>query len=152
LKKFPVHIYFQIRFQEIVTKLEHALVTSPTQSTDNLDDGLDFYLKTTQTLYDLLCYCWNSDCCLNCLLSHFWKLNLQLLSRYELFYKQLVNDMFPATSEQDMLGLNLDLTFFAHLISDIKQLCKKLPNFFDAYVASLMRSCGVKEIGLIKGS
>jgi hypothetical protein len=37
------------------------------------------------------------------------------------------------------------------LISDIKKLNGKLPNFFDAYVAPLMRSCGVKEIGLIKG-
>jgi hypothetical protein len=152
MKKFPVNIYFQIRFQEIVTKLEQVLVVLSMQNNENRDDGQDFYLKTTQTLYELLCYCWNADCCLSCLLSFFWKLNLQLISRYERFYKQTLNDLFPATTnEQDMLA-SVDMKFFIHLTSDVKKLCEKLPNFFDAYVASMMRSCGVKEISPIKGS
>jgi hypothetical protein len=162
LKKFPINIYFKIRFQEIVTKFEHVFLTVNTgeQHNKSEDELHGFHLKQSQTLYELLCYCWSNDCYLSCLLSYFWKLNLQLISRYESFYRQTLNDLFPQstaanaeTQQQpvDILNLNVDLKLFSFLIADIKKLCEKLPNFFDAYVAAQMRLCGVKEIGSLKG-
>jgi hypothetical protein len=105
VKKWPIQVYFQIRFQEIVSKFEEDLISYRKLSAENLhenandndDDGeLDdrnqnvFYLNVTETLVKQMEVCWTeSKCFLKCLLSQFWKLNLQLISRYCLFFIQL---------------------------------------------------------------
>lgn len=164
LKKWPVNIYFQIRFQEIAFKFEQNLLLNQSPETTSENDY--FYLKVTNCLYESLNYCWSGNCFLNCLTSSFWKLNLQLLSRYENYYRLAVieqqNASVTATSEtvnsehqqQQVPVMNdaSDLKLLVYLIADIKKLCDRLPNFFDGNVAPLMRASGVKEIGFVKES
>ena len=167
IKKWPIHIYFQIRFQEIVFKFEQNLFFQQQLPTQN-DEY--FFLKITNCLYESLNYCWNDTCFLNCLISNFWKLNLQLLSRFESFYKTSVQQINIASVEiteqspsiqltQQLLNAQqplqvsneADLKILLYLTADIKKLCDRLPNYFDGNVAPLMRASGLKEIGFVKG-
>ena len=168
LKKWPVHIYFQIRFQEIASKFEQNLINH--QQSPGTSETDFFHLRVTNCLYESLNYCWNENCFLNCLTSNFWKLNLQLLSRYENFYRLAVIEQQSVNStateavhsiEQPSLIVPQhqppqvndlsDLKLLVYLMADIKKLCDRLPNFFDGNVAPLMRASGVKEIGFVKG-
>ncbi len=165
VKKWPISIYFQIRFQEIVFKFEQNLYF---QQLPTIDDF--FHLKVTNSLYESLNYCWNETCFLNSLTSNFWKLNLQLLARYDSFYKTAVfelinttstelNDQSPSiqlsqpqvTLQQQQPSNEADLKLLMYLMVDVKKLCDRLPNFFDGNVAPLMRASGVKEIAFVKG-
>ena len=99
VKKWPVQVYFQIRFQEIVSKFEEQLIDfKETLFKDTIDiDEIEisdrnqnvFNLKMSETLVRQMEYCWNeNDCFLKCLISQFWKLNLQLVSRYCSYFVQ----------------------------------------------------------------
>ena len=168
LKKWPVHIYFQIRFQEIASKFEQNLINH--QQSPGTSETDFFHLRVTNCLYESLNYCWNENCFLNCLTSNFWKLNLQLLSRYENFYRLAVIEQQSVNStateavhsvEQPSLIVPQhqppqvndlsDLKLLVYLMADIKKLCDRLPNFFDGNVAPLRRASVVKEIGFVKG-
>lgn len=101
VKKWPVQVYFQIRFQEIAIKIEENLLNYKTIQSN--DDSLDteeneindrnqnlFNLRITKILVEQMEYSWSeSGCFLNALLSHFWKLNIQIVSRYCHFFSQL---------------------------------------------------------------
>ena len=167
LKKWPIIIYYQIRFQEIVFKFEQNLNFQqqlPSCGSSGNDSGAYFNLKITNCLYESLNYCWNEQCFLNCLISNFWKLNLQLLTRFENYYRatiieqinatngDAVNDQSPAIQLQQQQPTDADLRFLIYFMVDIRKLCERLPNFFDGNVAPLMRASGVKEIGFVKGN
>jgi len=97
IKKWPIQVYFQIRFQEIVFKLEedlidyHLLVVTNDSNNEDYDfDQNCFSLKISDTLVKQMEYCWlETKCYLKSLLSNFWKLNLQLVSRYSFFFIQM---------------------------------------------------------------
>ena len=104
VKKWPIQVYFQIRFQEIVAKFEEDLQNYTSTTTKNTNNEIDntedseqadanpnhFYLAISETLIRQMEYCWvESKCFLKCLLSQFWKLNLQLVSRYANFFVHL---------------------------------------------------------------
>lgn len=181
LRKWPINIYYQIRFQEISFKFEQNLnfdllineINLFNLSADDVSNetGYLFHLKITNILYESLNYSWNNECFLNCLMSSFWKLNLQLISRYENYFKAIVVDKFvvisnepstveqsPQVSQQQQFPVQSqqqwsdgDIKFLVLLMSDVNKLCDRLPNFFDGNVAPLMRACGVKEIAFLKG-
>lgn len=116
VKKWPIHVYFQIRFQEIVSQFEenlilsdnrqqqHSLTSSRSQQqfgdsivaadghhqSETMDGEDRFYLKSTESLIKSMEYSWlENKCFLKCLLGYFWKLNLQLISRYCFYYVKL---------------------------------------------------------------
>ena len=105
VKKWPIQVYFQIRFQEIVSKFEEVLldynelaVKNPTSDeSEHIDTNPNtFYLVISETLIKQMEYCWiESKCFLKCLLSQFWKLNLQLVARYANFFVQAFQNYAP---------------------------------------------------------
>lgn len=135
LQKWPTQIYFQIRFQEIATKLETHL-----QETIINESDLNFYLKSTNSLYDSMISCWKEGIYLSCLKSQFWKLNIELLSRFSNFFSLKLKTI---QIDEDSLAYNV------YLMVDLKRLCHKLPNFFDANIAPIMRQSGIKEISIL---
>ena len=89
IKKWPVNVYFQIRFQEIVCKFEEDLLGAE-KLAGREDDDERFFLKSTDSLVKSMEYSWlESKCFLKCLLGLFWKLNLQLVSRYCFYYVKM---------------------------------------------------------------
>ncbi|XP_061173023.1 conserved oligomeric Golgi complex subunit 2-like [Saccostrea echinata] len=78
MTKWSLPVYYQIRFQDIAGELESALdipFNKPSGSSD-------FLLHSTAVLWASLHRCWSDEVYLDLLCNRFWKLNLQLLSRY----------------------------------------------------------------------
>jgi hypothetical protein len=109
VKKWPIQVYYQIRFQEIVTKfeedlLDHAKLALNDDETNVEEDLTDlnqntFKLAISNVLVSQMEYCWlESSCFLKCLLAQFWKLNLQLISRYCMFFIDLFQNKSQAIS------------------------------------------------------
>lgn len=95
-----------------------------------------------------------------------------MLSRYEDFYRQMINQNIVDDAKNDTAPLQQasvsvvttqqvaqpadqsfsknDFKFLLYLLVDLKKLCVKLNNYFDADVAPTMRSCGVKDISFLK--
>ncbi|KAM3931166.1 conserved oligomeric Golgi complex subunit 2 [Leptodactylus fuscus] len=90
--RWNLPVYFQIRFKDLAGSLESALLS-------RLDDASaesEFCLRATSVLWSCLTACWSDQIYLPLLAHRFWKLTLQLLSRYCVFIKELSS---CATSE-----------------------------------------------------
>ncbi len=113
VKKWQIQVYYQIRFQEIVSKFEEDLLSyTKLYNLQNEFGNEDlhlidlnpniFYLVVSDTLVKQMEFCWNeSKCFLKCLMSQFWKLNLQLLSRYCSFFTQLFQNKIQMIQNSD---------------------------------------------------
>jgi len=78
MSHWSLPVYFQIRFQEIAGSLESALMTPFNKtSTDS-----EFSLLASESLWSCIKQCWLKDIILPPLTHRFWKLTIQLLSRY----------------------------------------------------------------------
>lgn len=105
VKKWPVHVYYQIRYQEIVVRFEEDLLLAGSNKQAELDDDERFLLRSTESLVKSMEYSWlDSKCFLKCLLSHFWKLNLQLVSRYCYYYLKMFENKKTAAAEEETSG------------------------------------------------
>ncbi|XP_050417131.1 conserved oligomeric Golgi complex subunit 2 [Patella vulgata] len=79
LHKWSLPVYFQIRFQDLAGSVESALITGFNNSTEQ---SSPFKLHSTAALWQCLQRCWNKEIYLSSLSHRFWKLTLQILSRY----------------------------------------------------------------------
>lgn len=185
LKKWSVQVYFQIRFQEIVSKVEEGFLDfKQTASNETLDPDSNeindknqnlFKLQVSRIAIDQIEYCWDeSKCFLKPLISQFWKLNLQIISRYCSFFIQKFQNKIenleknaqsdvqeidsqntaapktPATPEpSDSID---DLAFSIFLLLDVNKISTlKLPNFFDGNISPIIRSANaMKDIAVLK--
>uniref|UniRef100_A0A3B4F576 Conserved oligomeric Golgi complex subunit 2 n=1 Tax=Pundamilia nyererei TaxID=303518 RepID=A0A3B4F576_9CICH len=79
--KWNLPVYFQLRYKEIAGRLENAisdgLVAAPA--------GSAYHLQVSQVLWSCLVRCWSDNVYLSPLAHRFWKLTLQLYSRYAKF-------------------------------------------------------------------
>ena len=102
-------------FQDIAAKFEEDLLTHAEQRQHNDADNTSleaetsdqsqsvFNLVASETLMRQMEYCWREDTCLlRPLLSHFWKLNLQLVSRYVSFFAQLFQGKLAQLSHEQI--------------------------------------------------
>ena len=87
-KRWSLPVYFQLRFQEIAGSFE-ASVFDDAVKLDSLmynaistEMPLSGSLFPTQSLIKSIQRCWSAEVLLSPLIHRFWKLTLQLLSRY----------------------------------------------------------------------
>ena len=122
VKKWPVQVYYQIRFQEIVSRFEDDLIDYARKSVDDNDDVHDenvFDLNATDSLVKQMEYCWlENKCFLKCLLSQFWKLNLQLIARYCMFFIKLFQAKTTQTNSETNNGQTTIATNVSTAIQD----------------------------------
>ncbi|XP_063773650.1 conserved oligomeric Golgi complex subunit 2 isoform X2 [Pseudophryne corroboree] len=85
--RWNLPVYFQIRFKEIAGSLESALL-APLEDTSA---GNAYCLRASHILWTCLNACWSDQIFLLPLAHRFWKLTLQLLSRYCVFIKELAS-------------------------------------------------------------
>lgn len=86
LSKWNLTVYFQIRFQEIAGTFETSLLEGWKYSDDKDAQGK---LKGTSVMLACLNVCWVHSVYLDPLLPKFWKMTLQLLSRYSQWMEEL---------------------------------------------------------------
>lgn len=95
--KWNLPVYFQLRFKEIAGSLENAiadgLVAAPVESR--------YHLQVTEVLWSCLCRCWAEQVYLTPLAHRFWKLTLQLLSRYATFLTEVLTKTSPPENSKD---------------------------------------------------
>ncbi|XP_053731076.1 conserved oligomeric Golgi complex subunit 2 [Synchiropus splendidus] len=84
--KWNLPVYFQLRYKEIAGSLEIAvndgLVAAPA--------GSSYHLQVTVVLWSCLVRCWSDQVYLSPLAHRFWKLSLQLYSRYAKFLEEVL--------------------------------------------------------------
>ncbi|KAL4237416.1 Conserved oligomeric Golgi complex subunit 2 [Mactra antiquata] len=99
INKWSLPVYFQIRFQEIAGGFESSLFTA----FNNSPAKSEFNLYSTHELWSCLHHCWNEEIYLTPLAHRFWKLNMQILSRYATWideaYKEQITDRVDTLPE-----------------------------------------------------
>ncbi|XP_041108740.1 conserved oligomeric Golgi complex subunit 2 [Polyodon spathula] len=85
--KWNLPVYFQIRFKEIAGSLETAM----SEGLHKAPDGSAYQLLVSHVLWNNLVKCWCDQIYLPLLAHRFWKITLQLLSRYSKFVNEMLS-------------------------------------------------------------
>ncbi|RNA19525.1 conserved oligomeric Golgi complex subunit 2 isoform X1 [Brachionus plicatilis] len=140
-KKWPIQVYYQIRFQEIVYQFESDLIN---YSHTNPDKPDNLCLNITESLLKKIDFIWSEQTCfLKCLLPQFWRLNLQIINRYTSFYNSLTRSKIEQLDKaESQVDFSSDLDTIFNILHDLHQLYEfKLPNVFDGVIAPVIRAC-----------
>ncbi|XP_012532234.1 conserved oligomeric Golgi complex subunit 2 [Monomorium pharaonis] len=136
LKKWNLPVYFQIRFQEIAGSVESALAEPI--SPDLVKGSLmsltqeDFSLYATDVVWNNLLRIWADDIYLYQLFHRFWKLSLQISSRYQTWCQSAMKQTWPVINETNSSNdseRSTRLNFLVYLYIDIEKLINALPSF-----------------------
>ncbi|KAL6300485.1 COG complex component [Sparassis latifolia] len=79
-RRWQLPVYFQLRWKEIVTKLEESLATTRLERVNNKEP---FMTLQATAIWDAISTCWSAEVYIPELSYRFWKFTLQLLSRYK---------------------------------------------------------------------
>ncbi len=77
IKRFQLPVYFQLRLKEVVTSVERAFSAGSASG-----GGEAFVMSESEAVWRAIQACWARDVHLNELTARFWRLTLQLVSRY----------------------------------------------------------------------
>ncbi|TRM69862.1 oligomeric golgi complex component, COG2-domain-containing protein [Schizophyllum amplum] len=86
-RRWQLPVYFQLRWKEIISKLEESLSVT---RLDKADQGGDKNFATIQAraVWEAISACWSAEIYIPDLSHRFWRLTLQLLSRYKTWLDQ----------------------------------------------------------------
>jgi len=164
MNKWNLPVYFQIKFQDIAGNLETALM-SPWDPVK--EENSNFHLNVSQVLWSNMHTCWSPDVYLYQLCHRFWKLTLQLVSRYCYWIQEVVqNELQVTTSASTDTNLITDssantqenrkpsilLSDAIMLVSDIQALSPKLLSFCFDTVQPQLVNLRFDDVGLLKES
>nr|ODO04208.1 hypothetical protein L204_00563 [Cryptococcus depauperatus CBS 7855] len=83
-RRWQLPVYFQLRWKEIVGQLEPSLTRQPNYSGDK---DAEWRLNQSGAVWKALEKCWNENVYIAELAPKFWRLNLQIIARYETYIK-----------------------------------------------------------------
>ncbi|KAL6102014.1 cog2 [Pungitius sinensis] len=84
--KWNLPVYFQLRYKEIAGSLENAI----SDGLEAAPAGSVYHLQVSEVLWSCLMRCWSDKTYLSPLAHRFWKLTLQLYSRYAKFLDEVL--------------------------------------------------------------
>ncbi|KAG7440047.1 conserved oligomeric Golgi complex component [Guyanagaster necrorhizus] len=96
-RRWQLPVYFQMRWKEIVTKLEDALSNTRVEPTSEKDTA-PFVTAQAAAVWMAVASCWSAEIYIPDLSYRFWRLTLQLLSRYKTWLEQSLAGMERAPS------------------------------------------------------
>ncbi|OAD54822.1 Conserved oligomeric Golgi complex subunit 2 [Eufriesea mexicana] len=138
LKKWNLPVYFQIRFQEIASKIETILTEpiSPTSVRGTLESLVqnDFSLCTTYVIWENLQKIWDNDMYLYQLFHKFWKFSLQICARYQIWTQTVLKEVWPIENEINNLNKvehSTRLNFLICLYKDTEKFVNILPSILE---------------------
>ncbi|GAA5969864.1 hypothetical protein JCM11641_008068 [Rhodosporidiobolus odoratus] len=100
-KRFQLPVYFQLRFKEAVGAVERALEVG--SASGGGKDG--WVMSESEAVYKALRRCWDDDVWLEELAGRFWRLSLQIISRYRTWLNdQVPKYVFPASTSSANLS------------------------------------------------
>uniref|UniRef100_A0A8C5FUU8 Conserved oligomeric Golgi complex subunit 2 n=1 Tax=Gadus morhua TaxID=8049 RepID=A0A8C5FUU8_GADMO len=83
--KWNLPVYFQLRYKEIAGSLENAI----SDGLEAAPAGSAYHLKVSEVLWSCLKRCWSDGIYMAPLVHRFWKITLQLYSRYSKFLHEV---------------------------------------------------------------
>ncbi|KAJ6625598.1 oligomeric golgi complex component, COG2-domain-containing protein [Mycena sp. CBHHK59/15] len=90
-RRWQLPVYFQMRWKEIVGKVEEALSVSRVELSQ-INDKRGFVTTQASAVWVAISACWSAEVYISELSHRFWRLTLQLLSRYKTW---LSNSLIP---------------------------------------------------------
>ncbi|KAJ7251478.1 oligomeric golgi complex component, COG2-domain-containing protein [Mycena haematopus] len=90
-RRWQLPVYFQMRWKEIVGKVEDVLST-PRVELSSTTDKQSFATTQAEAIWVAITACWSAEVFISKLSHRFWRLTLQLLSRYKTW---LNNSLIP---------------------------------------------------------
>ncbi|TCD60067.1 hypothetical protein EIP91_010785 [Steccherinum ochraceum] len=101
-RRWQLPVYFQLRWKEIVTKLEEVLVLTKLERNATKANA-PFVTTQGAAVWDAVATCWSAQVYIPELGFRFWRLNLQILSRY----KTWLDASLPALDASSKQGLQV---------------------------------------------
>ncbi|CAG2166458.1 unnamed protein product [Oppiella nova] len=137
MNKFNVEVYLHIRFQQIATKFEATLEEHAFEMNRTPNHGFRYIV--TQTLYDCLTMCWSKQTVyIGVLFASFWKITVQLLSRYSFWLQNLNESDIKTTGfEAPNSRLSNATHLLGTLINDCKYFVNESKQFFTTNIIDL---------------
>ncbi|XP_023953320.1 conserved oligomeric Golgi complex subunit 2 [Bicyclus anynana] len=139
LRRWNLPVYFQIRFQEIAGGFEASLKSSST-----LESNEGFILLETYKCWKALQDCWSDGIYIEALVHKFWKLSLQLISRYSMWISSICSQKSSQNTETTAINQKL-VDSSINLYIDSRTLLEKLPNFIE-HIENKVHSNKSKEL------
>ncbi|XP_031558431.1 conserved oligomeric Golgi complex subunit 2-like [Actinia tenebrosa] len=131
-------VYFQIRFQDIAGKIEMVL-DNPTDPPLTVEG--DFNTAVCNILWWGLETCWSDSVYIKALCHRFWKLTLQIISR---FSQWLENEgIFKEQAEND--SSEQPTSYFVYLLIDTHSLSQKISELFKRSIQPKLVSAGLQD-------
>ncbi|XP_072181957.1 conserved oligomeric Golgi complex subunit 2-like [Diadema setosum] len=174
MTKWSLPVYFQLRFQEIAGQFEVALMTA----FNSAPDGSNHQLMASEVLWECLQRCWHSNVFLTPLCHRFWKLTLQLLSRYAVWVDDVYNTEVteegrkaaeerrqaaarPEPKAEGDIGQSapspvpagpppVTLAQLVRLVADVDGVTSKLSTFFEEHVKPKLALVNCSEFTVLK--
>uniref|UniRef100_A0A671QFX3 Conserved oligomeric Golgi complex subunit 2 n=1 Tax=Sinocyclocheilus anshuiensis TaxID=1608454 RepID=A0A671QFX3_9TELE len=112
--KWNLPVYFQLRFKEIAGSLENAI----SDGLEAAPAGSSYHLQVTEVLWSCVCRCWADQVYLPPLAHRFWKLTLQLISRYATFLTEEVPTRASAYMDNALQPLHQLVTDSKNVVKD----------------------------------
>ncbi|KAK6924690.1 COG complex component, COG2, C-terminal [Dillenia turbinata] len=158
MKQWNVGVYFSLRFQEIAAALDSALTGGlvPIQNSDSdLENSKDLTLKQSDALLESLRSCWREDVFILSCSDKFFRLSLQLLSRYSNWLSSgLAARKSGSTSPQpgSEWAISAVPDDFVYVIYDINKLAKEISGDYLGHVLEILASCPSEVLESVKQS
>nr|XP_058947460.1 conserved oligomeric Golgi complex subunit 2-like [Pocillopora verrucosa] len=149
MARWSLPVYFQIRFQEMVTKFENSLQLTQDKTKDVLLDSDLFLTSAVSVLWWCIERCWQDSVYIQALCHRFWKMTLQLLSRLSVWIKEDVSSQKISDGDTKQGSGEESTLYLVHLLSDLNTLLTKVPEFFRLDILPKLRQTNIQDTELL---
>ncbi|KXN92456.1 Conserved oligomeric Golgi complex subunit 2 [Leucoagaricus sp. SymC.cos] len=153
VRRWQLPVYFQLRWKEIVLDVEEAFNETRIEPSTTAKDKYPFSLAQSTSLWKAVITCWNPEVLIPELSHRFWRLTLQLLSRYAAWLhsvyasigentasRSAVSPSVPteASSAETVAADELLLKQCAAIIGDLELLKSKINNLWQQEISVIL--------------
>jgi len=143
VKRWNLTIYFQLRFQEIAGQLESSL--NNTVQITNTSQSSEFVLSCSATLWDCLLQCWSQEIYLSSLGHRFFRLSMQLITRYNNWIQSGIDTHINKADDQSVVPWSSCTSKEWVIInSDLGKISEKIKS---VYVNLANKTLGIVQLG-----
>ncbi|MED6264197.1 Conserved oligomeric Golgi complex subunit 2 [Characodon lateralis] len=168
--KWNLPVYFQLRYKEIAGRLENTI----SEGLEAAPAGSSFHLQVSEVLWSCLVSCWSEKVYLSPLAHRFWKLTLQLYSRYAKFLDEVLSKTptpeaqkelarpLPSSASSTSSRTSLDeggsesggpaslsTKQLVYIAADIQKLQEKIPELSEM-VRQRLEAIGIKNFAVVE--
>uniref|UniRef100_A0A8C5CVL4 Conserved oligomeric Golgi complex subunit 2 n=1 Tax=Gadus morhua TaxID=8049 RepID=A0A8C5CVL4_GADMO len=161
--KWNLPVYFQLRYKEIAGSLENAI----SDGLEAAPAGSAYHLKVSEVLWSCLKRCWSDGIYMAPLVHRFWKITLQLYSRYSKFLHEVtythaapLPSSASSTSSRASLDeggseggipASLSTKKLVYIAADIQKLQEQIPDLMEI-VRQRLEAVGFKNFTVIEAA